>query len=423
MKLASKMELMRITLVFDLSPCAIGSCHQMAAPAPSLALWQCAQLDPAARDSRLAFVMKLPDYRKLHTVPRIIIFLVGVYVFLFSIELMGKGFNGLGAGFTRTLFSLTATPLTGLFIGLLVTSICQSSSSTTSVVVGLVACGSLDITHAIPIVMGANIGTTVTSTIVSFAHVGRRQEFERAFPAAMVHDIFNILTVMTLMPLEALFHPLARGSALLARAFQGVGGLSVSSPLQFVTGPPLHAVSRLVGRIAWIELAVALFLLFSALKVMVDMLRSLISRRFEVILDKYLFGNAGRAFLLGLFFTALIQSSSVTISMAVPLAGAGLLTLRQLFPYALGANIGTTVTAVLAALVTGSISAVQVAFAHTLFNSFGTAIWYPLRIVPLSIAGWLGGFCARHRVFAVLFVIVVFFAIPLVAVILLRRTV
>jgi sodium-dependent phosphate cotransporter len=366
--------------------------------------------------------MKLPDYRRLPTVVRIVIFFVGLYVFLLSIELLGAGFKGLGAGFARTLFALTATPLTGLFIGMLATSICQSSSSTTSVVVGLVACGSLDINHAIPIVMGANIGTTVTSTIVSFAHVGRRQEFERAFPAAMVHDIFNFLSVLTLMPLEAAFHPLARGSALLARVFQDVGGLSVSSPLQFITGPPLHAISHLVGRIPWFELAIALALLFSALKVMVDMLRSLISRRFEVVLDKYLFGNAGRAFLLGLIFTALIQSSSVTISMAVPLAGAGLLTLRQLFPYALGANIGTTVTSVLAALVTGNVTAVQVAFAHTLFNSFGAAIWYPLRVVPLTLAGWLGGFFARHRVFAVLFVLIVFFAMPLAAVILLRRT-
>lgn len=366
--------------------------------------------------------MKLPDLNKLPTAVRVILFLAALYVFLLSIELMGCGFNGLGSGFTRTLFTLTATPLMGLFIGLLVTSICQSSSSTTSVVVGLVACGSLDITHAIPIVMGANIGTTVTSTIVSFAHITRRQEFERAFPAAMVHDVFNILTVLTLLPLEVAFHPLARGSALLARAFAGVGGLRVSSPLQFITGPPLHGLQSLVGRIPLVELTVALALLFGALTLMVKMLRSLVSRRFEVVLDKYLFSSAGRAFLLGLLFTSLVQSSSVTISMAVPLAGAGLLTLRQLYPYALGANIGTTVTAVLAALVTGSVAAVQVAFAHTLFNVFGTCIWYPLRIIPLSIAGRLGGFCARHRAFAIAAVVVVFFVIPLAAVILLRRT-
>jgi sodium-dependent phosphate cotransporter len=269
--------------------------------------------------------------------------------------------------------------------------------------------------------MGANIGTTVTSTIVSFVHITRRQEFERAFPAAMVHDVFNFLTVCALMPLELVFHPLERGSALLARAFQGVGGLSLSSPLKVITGPPLDGICRVCGHIAWLELLVGLVLLFAALKLMVDMIRSLISRRFEVILDKYLFGSPLRAFLIGLAFTSIVQSSSVTISLVVPLAGAGLLTLAQLFPYALGANIGTTVTAVLAALVTGQIAAVQVAFAHTLFNTFGTAIWYPLRIVPLTLARWLGGLGARHRALAIATVIIVFFALPLLAVILLRR--
>jgi solute carrier family 34 (sodium-dependent phosphate cotransporter) len=365
--------------------------------------------------------MKLPDYTKLPTAVRVVIFFAALYVFLLSIELLGTGFKGLGGGFANTLFALTSTPLAGLFIGLLVTSIWQSSSSTTSVVVGLVACGSLDITHAIPIIMGANIGTTVTSTIVSFVHITRRQEFERAFPAAMVHDIFNVLTVLTLMPLELAFHPLGWGSGVLARAFQGVGGLNIASPLQIITGPPLDGVCRLARGIGWVELVVALVLLFGALKVMVDMIRSLISRRFELVLDKYLFGNPVRAFMLGLAFTSIVQSSSVTISLVVPMAGAGLLTLEQLFPYALGANIGTTVTALLAALVTGSVAAVQVAFAHTLFNAFGTAIWYTLRVVPITLARWIGGFCSRHRAFAIVAVVTVFFAIPLVAVILLRR--
>jgi len=365
--------------------------------------------------------MKLPDLKKLPAAARFIIFLAALYTFLLSIELLGAGFKGLGGSFANTLFSLTATPLAGLFIGLLVTSIWQSSSSTTSVVVGLVACGSLDIAHAIPIIMGANIGTTVTSTIVSFVHITRKQEFERAFPAAMVHDVFNVLTVSVLMPIELAFHPLAWGSGQLARAFEGIGGLKLANPLQIITSPPLDGICRLSRGIGWIELVVALVLLFGALALMVKMLRSLVSHRFEVVLDKYLFGSASRAFLLGLAFTSIIQSSSVTISMAVPLAGAGLLTLRQLFPYVLGANIGTTVTAILAALVTGSVAAVQVAFAHTLFNCFGTCIWYPLRIVPLSIARWIGGFCARHRVFAIAAVVTVFFAIPLVALILLRR--
>lgn len=364
--------------------------------------------------------MKLPDLKQLPRPVRIILFLVALYVFLLSIELLGDGFKGLGGGFAKTLFSLTATPVAGLFIGILATSICQSSSSTTSVVVGLVACGQLDIAHAIPIVMGANIGTTVTNTLVSFGHVTRRQEFERAFPASIVHDIFNLLSVALLLPLEIAFSPLARSSAWLTRTFQGAGGLQFASPLKVIMTPVGNFISRLAGGIPLLILALALVLLFAALKLMVDMMRSLISRRIELVVDKYLFGSPGRAFLVGLAFTVLVQSSSATMSIAVPMAGAGLLTLRQLFPYALGANIGTTITAVLASLVTGSPGAIQVAFAHILFNVFGSAVWYPLRGIPIGLARLWGGFCARHRVFAIVYVLVMFFAIPLVVVILLR---
>ncbi len=365
--------------------------------------------------------MKLPDLRKLPPPVRIALFVAALYVFLLSIELLGCGFKGLGAGFARTLFTITANPVAGLFIGILATSIVQSSSSTTSVVVGLVACGTLDIAHAIPIVMGANIGTTITNTLVSFAHVTRRQEFERAFPTAVVHDIFNILTVIVVLPAEILFHPLATTSGWLSRLFSGVGGFTFASPLKWITAPAADLVTGLAGGLPIVVLGISLVLLFGSLKLMVDMMRSLISRRIELVVDKYLFGNAARAFLIGLVFTAVVQSSSATMAVTVPLAGAGLVALRQIFPYALGANIGTTVTAILAALVTGSAGAIQIAFAHLCFNLLGGAIWYPLKAVPIRLAEWWGGFCSRHRVFAAVYVVIVFFAIPLLVVILTRR--
>jgi len=352
---------------------------------------------------------------------RIAIFVAALYVFFLSISLLGSGFKCLGSGFAKTLLSVTAAPVAGLFVGILATSLVQSSSSTTSLVVGLVAAGTLNIEHAIPVIMGANIGTTVTNTLVSFAHVTRQTEFERAFPAAVVHDIFNILAVCLLLPLEMVFHPLARVSGFLARAFTGVGGFTFVSPLKFITQPVAHAVSDLFGGNAIIVIALSLVLLFVALKFVVDTMRSLISRRIELVVDKYLFGNAAKALLVGLVFTSIVQSSSATTSIAVPMAGAGLLTLRQIFPYSLGANIGTTVTAILAALVTGSPGAIQIAFAHLCFNLFGTAVWYPLRVVPIRLAELWGRFCARHRTWAVVYTIILFFAIPLLVVILTRR--
>jgi sodium-dependent phosphate cotransporter len=366
--------------------------------------------------------VKFPDLKKLPAGVRIALFVVALYVFLLSIELLGSGFKGLGSGFAQTLFSITATPLSGLFVGILATSLVQSSSSTTSVVVGLVACGTLDIQHAVPIIMGANIGTTVTNTLVSFAHVTRRQEFERAFPAAVVHDIFNLLSVAVLLPLEILFHPLERASAVLAQTFTGVGGVTFTSPLKLITKPVGQALEGLVGNMPVIVLILSLVLLFAALKLMVDMMRSLISRRIELVVDKYLFGNAAKAFLVGLLLTAVVQSSSATTSIAVPMAGAGLLTLYQIFPYALGANIGTTVTAILASLVTGSLAGMQIAFAHLLFNIFGTVIWFPLRAVPIGLARLWGRFCSRNRVWAVVYTAIVFFAIPLLVIIISRRS-
>jgi sodium-dependent phosphate cotransporter len=114
-----------------------------------------------------------------------------------------------------------------------------------------------------------------------------------------------------------------------------------------------------------------------------------------------------------LVFTVLVQSSSITTSLAVPLAGAGILTLRQIFPYTLGANVGTTITAMLAALVTGEEAAVTVAFAHVLFNIFGIFIIWPIRGVPIYLAETLAQWSLKSRLLPFAYVGVVFFGIPL----------
>jgi sodium-dependent phosphate cotransporter len=95
--------------------------------------------------------------------------------------------------------------------------------------------------------------------------------------------------------------------------------------------------------------------------------------------------------------TATVQSSSATTSLIVPLAGTGVLSLRQIFPYTLGANVGTTITAILASFSTGSPAAVTVAFAHLSFNILGIAIYYPLKALPLWLAKYAGRIAARSK--------------------------
>jgi sodium-dependent phosphate cotransporter len=95
--------------------------------------------------------------------------------------------------------------------------------------------------------------------------------------------------------------------------------------------------------------------------------------------------------------TATVQSSSATTSLIVPLVGTGVLTVRKIFPYTLGANVGTTITAILASFATGNPVAVTVALAHLSFNILGIIILYPLMFLPIQLAEWAGALATRSK--------------------------
>jgi sodium-dependent phosphate cotransporter len=357
---------------------------------------------------------------KIKTILRIVILIAALYIFLLSISLMGGSLKLFGKGLAETLISTTSNPFVGLFIGILATSLIQSSSSTTSIVVGMVGAGVLSVDNAIPIVMGANIGTSVTNTIVSMAHLNRSNEFRRSFAASTVHDFFNLLSVLVLFPLQYFTNYLGLLSGDLANVFQNVGGMKIFNPIKAITKPVVELFMSFVGDHPWILLIVSLLLLFLALRQMVSSLRILIIKRAEVWFDKVLFKNAVRAFTVGLILTLLAQSSSITTSLVVPMAGAGILTLYQIFPYTLGANIGTTITAILASLATGNISAVQVAFAHLLFNISGIIVWWPFARVPIAMANKLAEYSIRNKMYPFLYILTMFFILPIIIILIFR---
>jgi sodium-dependent phosphate cotransporter len=366
-------------------------------------------------------VKAINNFYKRHIVLFNLLFLLFfLYLFLFSLELMGASLKMFGKGLAETLIATTTNPLVGLFIGILSTSIIQSSSTTTSIVVGLVAGGALNVANAIPIIMGANIGTSVTNLLVSLTQIRRATEFRRALSAAIVHDFFNVLAVLVLFPLQYFTNFLGHAAAFLGEKFQTIGGLKFLSPVKTLTKPLVELLKRLLSDHPWLLLVLSLFLLILALTRMVKSLKILVVKKAEAWFDRYLFKTAFRALLVGLLLTALVQSSSITTSLAVPMAGAGLLTLAQIFPYTLGANIGTTVTAILAALVTGNLSAIIVAFSHLLFNISGMIVWWPFKIVPISMAEKFSQIAVRHKFITILYIIIVFFLIPITLITILR---
>ena len=342
-----------------------------------------------------------------------LLLLVLLYVFFLSISLMGASFKFFGHGFAERLLATTANPFLGLFIGVLATSMVQSSSTVTAMTVGLVAGGALDVQGAIPIILGSNVGTSVTNTLVSVGHIPRPDEFRRAFAAATVHDFFNLILVVVFFPLQLFTNVLGRASSALTEALGESGGLQLVNPIKVILEPAVKIIGRGTSESGALMLLIAVGLLFLSLRYLVVVLKSIVISRVESFFDQMLFKTALRALILGVLLTVAVQSSSITTSLAVPLAGAGILSLMQIFPFTLGANIGTTITAMLASLVTGNPAAITVAFAHLLVNLFGVVLVWPIRRIPITMAEVLAQWSLKSRLVPLIYVGTTFFLVPL----------
>ena len=177
-----------------------------------------------------------------HPPPAIIaiLLLACLYVFVFSLSLLAASFQALGGEAAGDMIASIDNCWTGFGVGLLATVLLQSSSTSTSIVVSMVGAGSLSVRHAIPVIFAANIGTSVTSTIVSLGHIRDRGEYAKAFSGATVHDAFNILTVLLLLPIELISSQ--AGSGFLetisgALAGGSSSGAKFKSPLKAAVGP------------------------------------------------------------------------------------------------------------------------------------------------------------------------------------------
>ncbi len=369
--------------------------------------------------------------REMPTLVRALLVLALLYLFLTGVELLSGGFKTMGKGFVDGLFEGVSNPIGGLFVGLLATVLVQSSSVSTSVIVGLVASGVVSSGDAVPMIMGANLGTTVTNTLASLGHVRRDMEFRRAFAAATVHDFFNILAVAVFLPIELATGYLSDTAGWITERVLGSSGASFKSPLKAAVKKPAGIVKDLLADLGatgnWkggLMIVIGLAFIFLALAYITRNMRLLVADRVEAAINRALGAGSGIvAIVLGAIITISVQSSSITTSVLVPLAASGVLTLQNIYPVTLGANVGTTVTALLASLATGNPAAVTVAIVHTLFNISGILVFYPLqtlRRLPIRMAIALSDVAADRRSTAIAYAVGMFIVVPLVGVLLLR---
>ncbi|XP_059082835.1 sodium-dependent phosphate transport protein 2B-like [Tigriopus californicus] len=405
--------------------------------------------------------------RVAFTVLKILAILGLLYLFICSLDLMSVSFRLIVGKATGLLANVEAfnNPMICLMIGIIGTVAVQSSSTFTSIIISLSASAGLDVSQAVPMVMGANIGTSVTNTIVSLTQVADRNEFRRSFAAATVHDMFNWCAVIVLLSLEVICHPLQLVAEGVAHGIVPSNATEIKI-LKYITEPFTDLIVQIDSDVLndwstniennattlledcdakdcfylfelfaslpdWalglILVIASLIILVGSLMIMVKILNSLLQGAIAVVIKKvlnprfeskvlnYLYGYLN--IVVGACLTFVVQSSSVFTSTLTPLVGIGLLEIETCYPLFLGSNIGTTSTGMLAALAT-SVNfdkAITVAFVHLFFNLMAIVLFYPIPFtrIPIDLCKILGNTTAKYRWFAFVYLVGMFILLPI----------
>jgi sodium-dependent phosphate cotransporter len=247
-----------------------------------------------------------------------------IYLLICAVSIISRGFAGLGSDAAHSMFAFAANPWVGLSVGVLGTVLIQSSTTTTAIAVTAVGAGALPIRGAIPIILGANVGTTVTTTLVALTFVGSRTEFRRALAASTIHDFYNWLALLIFFPVELIWHPLQRISGALTNALYGTGWLPDPARFNFVhdaTRPVVDGVTRATAHLSstlgpLFTIVIGAVLILVAVRYLGKLLKQLMVGRARDILLKAVGGNAYLAMASGMGVTVLTQSSTITTSVS-----------------------------------------------------------------------------------------------------------
>lgn len=370
-----------------------------------------------------------PPRRALPPAARTALVAALLYLFLVGVKLLEIGVTSLGRDAAGGLFDGISNPLAALFVGILATVLVQSSSVTTATIVGLVASNQLPIEVAIPMVMGANIGTTVTNTIVSLAHARRTDEFRLALSAATMHDFFNLIVVAILLPIELATGFLEKAATWLAQLLPGGSDATFDSPIKGAVKWGAEGFTQVIENLLSSDVAlgiafigVGIAFIFLTLTFITKNMRVLIAARIERSLNAALAKSGLVGMAVGILVTVAVQSSSITTSILIPIVASGMLLVRNAYPITLGANVGTTITAILAALATGEVAGMTIALVHLGFNIVGILIVYPwikIRYIPVILAEKLAEVAVSRKWIAVAYTLIAFIVVPIIGILIL----
>ena len=300
-------------------------------------------------------------------------FLGGLALFLYGMKTLGSGLEQLSGDRMRSLLArLCSTTGRGVLVGAAVTAAIQSSSATTVMVVGFVNSGLMQLSHAVGVIMGANLGTTATSWILSLTGIEGNSFFVRLLKPSSLAPLLTFAGVVPIMFSKK-------------ESLRRVGGILAGLGILFFGMQTMSDAVEPLGKLPW----------------------------FGQLLT--LFSNPLAGLLAGIALTALIQSSSASIGILQALSASGGVTFSTAIPIVMGQNIGTCVTTLISS-VGASKNAKRAAFIHLYFNVIGTAVllvafyglnallrfeFYSAAVTPFNIA-------VIHTLFNVISTVILF---------------
>ncbi len=338
--------------------------------------------------------------------------------FLITLKVLILSFKFLNAEVVSQVMVASTNPFLCLFIGLLSTALLHSSSTITAMTIAIVASGTITPTSAVYMIMGANIGTTITATIIALGHATRKKEFRKAISASMSHHLFNVFSVIIFFPLEYSTGFLTHISQNTAAWFMQNISMNMGyifSPVDDLLIPIASWVLYVLGNQALFGIGVAVLLLFYILRATTQLFEQVWHNIHESPLQIYLFHSPVQALVLGTIITALLQSSTVVTSLIVPIVAANKVSIKRVFPFILGANLGTTFKSIIVGSSASHEAALSVAFMHFYLNLFGILLFFPLpalRRIPVMLARKIGKLTLKRRAFGFVYILLIFFVLP-----------
>uniref|UniRef100_A0A914CH60 Sodium-dependent phosphate transporter n=1 Tax=Acrobeloides nanus TaxID=290746 RepID=A0A914CH60_9BILA len=336
-----------------------------------------------------------------------ILALLVIFAFICSLSLLAdslKLIGGRGLGSVIKNSDIIQNPISASIIGMIVTIILQNSSTLNSILVGMIAGGLITVHQSIPIMLGAEMGGSLTNALISLTQSGHRDQFRRAFAAVTLNDIFNFLSYFIFLPIEMATGFIEKISDLLVQPFSKIKTKNLVT-LNLLTDPVLNYI----------------------VQVEISDRSSTGHHGNEIYIRKMVAADLPQPFtcltnylliVIGCVIVMIMRSSSVFRTVLTPLVGIGVVTLHKLYPLILGGNIGTTFTAALAALSADPArikETLQMALSQTTYNVVGVLLFYPIpfmRAIPIHLAKKLGNIVAKYRWFAFVYIALVFIILP-----------